>query len=106
VRAGFLSRARTALVGAVIAGYVLALALATSPQLHDLCHHDARQREHVCLATILHSGGSEPVAVAVVAVAALPALIAKVPLPSVQDTESFFLRCRLLRHGPPAFLLS
>ena len=44
---------RLALVGAVLAGFVLALALAASPELHERLHHAAGHEEHQCLATLI-----------------------------------------------------
>jgi hypothetical protein len=103
---GNLARARFALVGAVAAGLLLALTLATSPQLHELVHPDAGQPLHSCLVTILQAGGSEVVLAAVVAIPLVVASVAKVPLRDSGMVESFFLRCRRLEHGPPRFLLS
>jgi len=96
------ARVRAALFGAALAGYVLAVGLASSPQLHDLFHHDAEQRQHVCLATTLHTGQAAPTAVVVLAVEPAAAPATKVAPTDVESAESFFLRCRLLEHGPPA----
>ncbi|MBI5505045.1 MAG: hypothetical protein HY899_09590 [Deltaproteobacteria bacterium] len=103
---GYVTTARAALLGAVLAGYVLGLALASSPQLHDFFHHDAEQSQHVCLATTLHAGQSEPVLGVVDAVEPVATPIAKFPPCEAGNTGSFFLRCRLLRHGPPDLLPS
>lgn len=103
---GYMATVRTALVGAVLAGYLLALALASSPELHDAFHHDASQSNHACLATILHAGQSEPVVVVVMAAEPAAAPIAKVLLGDEEIAESCILRCRLQQRGPPILLLS
>lgn len=92
---------RLALLGAVMAGLLLALALAASPQLHELLHHDGDRQEHVCLATILQAGGFEDVLVVIMAVEPMTEVIATAPLCDVEEAESFFLSCRVLEHAPP-----
>jgi hypothetical protein len=103
---GYLATARFALVGAVAAGVLLALALATSPELHQLVHPDGGQPAHSCLATTLQAGAYEAVIVVVVAIQLAAASVTRVPLRDVGKVESFFLSCRLLGHGPPRVLLS
>ena len=93
--------ARLALVGAVVAGLLLAAVLAASPQLHELLHRDGDDSEHVCLVTILHAGGFEDVLVVALAVAPMAEIIATAPLREVEKAESFFLSCRVLEHAPP-----
>jgi hypothetical protein len=103
---GYLARARLVLVGAVAAGFLLALALATSPQLHQLVHPDRCQPCHGCLATTLQAGAYEAVIVVVVAVQLAAISVTRVPLRDVGMVESFFLSCRLLELGPPRSRLS
>lgn len=93
--------ARLALVGAVVAGLLLALMLAASPQFHELLHHDSDQQEHVCLATILQAGGFEDVLVVLMPVTPMVEIIATAPQRDVKKVESFFLSCRVLEHAPP-----
>ena len=100
------AHARVVLVGAVVAGFLLALALATSPQLHQLVHPDGGQPFHSCLATTLQAGAYEAVIVVVVATQLAVASVTRAPLRDVGMVESFFLSCRLLEHGPPRVLLS
>lgn len=92
---------RLALVGAVVAGLLLALMLAASPQLHELLHHDSGQPEHVCLATILQAGGCEDVLVVLMVVTPIVEIVATAPLRAAEKAESFFLSCRVLEHAPP-----
>lgn len=101
-------RARFALVSAVLTGFLLALALAASPQLHELAHDaDHSEQHHECLATVLSEGGLDTVLVIATLVQTLPE-----PRPvaiAVQDlhpVQSFFLSCRVLEHAPPQSLLS
>jgi hypothetical protein len=103
---GYVAHARSALVGAVAAGLLLALALAASPQLHQLVHSDSGQPCHGCLATTLQAGAYEAVIVVVVAIQLAAASVTRVSLRDVGMIESFFLSCRLLEHGPPRALLS
>ena len=63
---------RLALCGAVLAGLLLALLMAVSPELHDKLHHDANGSEHVCLVTILAANGCNDAACAPL----LPAFVA------------------------------
>lgn len=104
VNSSYRTTARCALVGAVAAGFLLALALATSPQLHQLVHPDGGQPAHSCLAKTLQAGTYE--AVVVVAIQLAAASVTRVPLRDAGKVESFFLSCRLLEHGPPRVLLS
>ena len=105
MRPRYLVTARVLLVGAVTAGFLLALALATSPQLHQFVHPDSDQPAHSCLATTLQAGAYEAVIVVVVAIQ-LAGSVTRVPLRNLGPVESFFLSCRLLEHGPPRALLS
>jgi hypothetical protein len=102
---GYRTAARCALVGAVAAGFLLALALVTFPQLHQLVHPDGGQPAHSCLATTLQAGVYEAVVVVVV-IQLAAASVTRVPLRDAGKVESFFLSCRLLEHGPPRVLLS
>ena len=103
---GSLATARFALVGAVAAGFLLASALATSPQLHRLVHPDGGRPAHSCLATTLQAGAHEAVTVVEVAIQLAATSVTTVPLRDLGKVESFFLSCRLLEHGPPRVLLS
>ena len=88
-RSGSLAIARFALVGAAVAGFMLALALATSPQLHRLVHPDSDQPAHSCIATTLQTGAYEAVII-VLAIQLVAASLARIPLPDLGPIESFF----------------
>ena len=98
--------ARLALVGAVVAGLLLAAAFAASPQLHAWLHHDGDQPEHVCLATTLQASGIEEVLIVIMAVEPMAEIVATTPLRDAEVADSFFLSCRVLEHAPPHGLLS
>ena len=98
--------ARLALVGAVVAGLLLATALAASPQLHAWLHHHGDESEHVCLAATLQSGGIEEILVVIMAVEPMAEVVATAPVRDLEVAESFFLSCRVLEHAPPHGLLS
>jgi hypothetical protein len=92
---------RLALVGAVVAGLLLALVLAASPKLHERLHHGGGHPDHVCLVTTLQAGGLEDVLVVMMAVEPMAEIVARAPLWAVETAESFFLSCRVLEHAPP-----
>ena len=97
---------RLALVGAVVAGLLLAAILAASPQLHERLHHDGGDAEHVCLVTTLQAGGFADLLVVLMAVEPADGIIATAPRPAVEKAASFFLSCHVLEHAPPRGLLS
>ena len=92
---------RLALVCAVMAGLLLALALAAFPALHERLHQDADHHEHTCLVTILQLGGFDDAPVVAMAVETMAETIATAPVREVENAESFFLSCRVLEHAPP-----
>ena len=71
---------RLALIGVVMAGLLLALALAASPQLYEALHHAGGDQEHVCLAPVLKTGGLEGVLAVVLAVEPTVEIIATIPV--------------------------
>jgi len=87
----------------VSAGFLWALALSASPQLHQRVHKDANRAEHSCAVTMIASGSYDH--------AAHPPLVS-VPAPSVhfskilaltpQWVESPFLGACIFEHAPPA----
>src|ERR1700694_1883446 len=90
-RSGSLAIVRFALVGAVTAGFLLGVVLATSPHLHQLVHPDSGQPAHSCLATTLRAGAYEAVIVVVVVIQLAAASLTGVPLRGLGPVESFFL---------------
>ena len=91
---------RLALVGVLLAGFVLALALAASPELHERIHHDADQQEHQCLATTI-GGGCEDALVAPTLAGFVAVLFAVVPEDHSRAAEAQFLSCCVFEHAPP-----
>ena len=91
---------RLALFGAVLAGFVLALALAASPELHERIHRDAAHQEHQCLATTI-GGGWEDALIAPALTAFVATLIEVAPMDGSRVVESLFLSCGVLEHAPP-----
>src|SRR5438874_5518782 len=86
----------------VSAGFLWALALSASPQLHQRVHADANRVEHNCAATMIASGNYDHVA--------HPPLISA-PVPSTQFStipaltpcwvQSPFLGACIFEHAPP-----
>ena len=92
---------RLALVGVVLAGFVLALALAASPELHERLHHDAGHEEHQCLATVIGGGGCEDGPAAPTLASFVAVLFATVPEDHSRAAEAQFLSCCVFEHAPP-----
>jgi len=92
-----------AIVAAFVSiGFLWALALSASPQLHQRVHADANRVEHNCAATMIASGNYDHVA--------HPPLISA-PVPSTQFStipaltpcwvQSPFLGACIFEHAPP-----
>jgi hypothetical protein len=93
-------------VGAVLAGFLLALGLAASPGLHEFIHHDGGRAHHECLATTLQANGCDDALLVVMVVLPLAQPDADAPPREAELAKSFFLSCRVLEHAPPQSLLS
>jgi hypothetical protein len=92
---------RFALVYALLAGMVLALMMAVSPQLHDKLHHDESDEHHECLATVLHAGGCDDAAPASILAGFVATFFEITSLDRSVAAESLFLSFRILEHAPP-----
>lgn len=92
---------RLALVAALLAGFVLALVFAASPELHGRIHHDADQQEHQCLATTIGGGGCEDAPAAPTLAGFIAVLFAVEPEDHSRAAESQFLSCGVFEHAPP-----
>ena len=89
----------------VSTGFLWALALSASPQLHQRVHADANRAEHNCAATMIASGNYDH--------AAHPPLVSA-PAPAVQFSkiqaltpcwvQSPFLGACIFEHAPPALV--
>ena len=93
---------RLALVGATLAGFLLALLLAASPELHERLHHDADHDDHECLATVLHAGGACDDTLPPPTLASyLAELFEPAPVDGSRVVAALFLDCGILEHAPP-----
>jgi hypothetical protein len=92
-----------ALIAACIfAGFLWALALGASPQLHQRVHPDADRIEHNCAATMIASGSYDHAAHPSLVTAPVPAIpFSTIPALTPQWVESPFLGARIFEHAPP-----
>jgi hypothetical protein len=87
----------------VSAGFLWALALSASPQLHQRFHPDANRVEHNCAATMVASGGYDHVAHPPLVSAPVPAVqFSKIPALIPHWVQSPFLGACIFEHAPPA----
>jgi hypothetical protein len=83
---------------------IAVVAMAGSPQLHSLFHHDADHHDHECAVTVMISGGSD---------GAIPAPILShdFNLPASHaslieysyEASALCLSARIFEHAPPTF---
>ena len=93
---------RLALVGAMLAGIVMAVLMAVSPDLHDLVHHDGGAGEHQCLVTMMLAGGCDATAPEALNVAVfLAPLFGMEPMGESAWVESVFASGSVFEHAPP-----
>src|SRR5207247_6851899 len=96
------SHGRTFVAAFVSIGFLWALALSASPQLHQRVHADANRVEHNCAATMIASGSYDH---------ATHVPLIRAPAPSVQFSRTLtlssvwvqplFLSAHILAHAPP-----
>src|SRR5881396_4137942 len=87
----------------VSVGFLWALALSASPQLHQRVHPDAGRVEHNCAATMIASGNYNHAAHPPLVTAPVPAIhFSKIPALTPHWIESPFLGARIFEHAPPA----
>jgi len=93
-----------ALVSALVSvGFLWALALSASPQLHQRVHKDANRVEHNCAVTMITSGSYDHAAQVPLVSAPVPALqFSKIPALSPCWVQLPFLGACILEHAPPA----
>src|SRR5438552_13564936 len=97
------NRGRALIAICVSAGFVCALALSASPQLHHRVHKDANRVEHNCAATMIASGSYNHAAhVPLVSAPAPPVQFSKVPALTPCWVQSPFLGACIFEHAPPA----
>lgn len=92
---------RLALIGATLAGFVLAFVLAASPELHERLHHEDGGKHHECLATALHAGACDDAAPAQALASFIATLCEAAPPGESRAADSLFLSFRILEHAPP-----
>jgi hypothetical protein len=93
---------RIALFSAAFAGFVFAMLLAGSPELHEWAHHHSDDSEHECLADALHSGACDHVTPAPLFTGIAFGPVEAAPAIRTHAAPSLFLSCRILEHAPPA----
>ena len=76
--------------------------MAVSPELHEHLHHDAGHADHVCLATMIASGGCESVMITPLLTQTCVAWTDSVHMLHAQWVRPLFLDGGVLEHGPPA----
>jgi hypothetical protein len=94
---------QNALVCLLVSQLLIIAALAASPHLHRLFHHDADHGDHECAVTVMISGGSDGSAVPQILDAGAIFLTAFDFSPEIQshDVASLFLSAHVFEHAPP-----
>ena len=77
-------------------------AMAASPELHDLLHHDSGDHEHVCLATLITAGACDAPAPGAICIEPAALLLADAAPRDRTRADNFFLLGAVLEHAPPA----
>jgi len=93
-----------AFVAALVSiGFLWALALSASPQLHQRVHKDANRVEHTCAATMITSGSYDhAVQSPLVDAPATAVQFSKIPALNPCWVQSPFLGACIFEHAPPA----
>ena len=94
---------RTFVATCVITGFVWALALSVSPQLHQRVHADGNRSDHTCAVSLIATGSYDYAAQPLLIGA--PDLLAQfgiVPTLSSTWVQPLFLRAHVFAHAPPA----
>ena len=87
----------------VSVGFLWALALGASPQLHQRVHKDANRVEHNCAATMIASGSYDHAAHApLVSAPATAVQFSEIPVLNPLWVLSPFLSASVFEHAPPA----
>jgi hypothetical protein len=87
----------------VSAGFLWALALSASSQLHQRIHPDANRVEHNCAATMIASGNYTHAAhPPLISAPAAAVQFSKIPVLTPCWVQSPFLGARIFEHAPPA----
>ena len=93
---------RFAFAGATLAGILLGLLMAVSPEFHDFVHHDGDAAEHQCLVTTMQYGGCDDLAPEASAVSfLLPTMLRLETTDESLWVRSLFATGCVFEHGPP-----
>ena len=99
-----INRGRAFVAIFISTGFLYALALSASPQLHQRVHADANRIEHNCAATIIASGSydhaSHP---PLVSADALIPQFSKIPALTSCWVQSLLFGSHIFAHAPPAY---
>jgi hypothetical protein len=94
---------RALVAGALLAAFLVALALAASPQWHARLHPDAGFPNHECAVTLIATGKYEQADVPPILVAPQPANIFEtIPALAPVWVAAPFFGARIFEHAPPA----
>jgi hypothetical protein len=97
------NRGRALIAICLSAGFLWALALSASPQLHQRVHPDANRVEHNCAATMIASGSYNHAPHPPLVSAPVPLIhFSKISALTPQWVESPFLGACIFEHAPPA----
>jgi hypothetical protein len=97
------NRRRAVIAAFVSVGFLWALALSASPQLHQRVHADANPVEHSCAATMIASGNYDHAThPPLVSADALVPQFSTIPALIPCWVQSSFLGACIFEHAPPA----
>jgi hypothetical protein len=87
----------------ISAGFLWALALSASPQLHQRLHSDTNRVEHTCAVTMIASGSYDHAAHASLVIAPISAhQFSKISALAPRWVQSPFLGACIFEHAPPS----
>jgi hypothetical protein len=93
---------RAFIAALVFLGFLCALALSASPQLHQRVHPDANRVEHSCAVTMIASGSYNHAAhVPLVSAPIPPVQFSTIPALALCWVQSPFLGACIFEHAPP-----
>jgi hypothetical protein len=93
---------RAIIAAFVSIGFLWALALGASPQLHQRVHGEANRVEHSCAATMIASGSYDHATHPPLVSATVPAIqFSKIPALTPCWVQSPFLGACIFEHAPP-----
>lgn len=95
-------RLRALVASGLLVAFLLALALAAAPQLHESFHRDATLPQHECAVTLLATGRCESTTAPIVfVVPRTVVLFEKIPALHPLASPAFFPGAALFEHAPP-----